>query len=275
MPLAHHPLPRSSARRDGTRLRQAGRFVPLLRSAAVKEPIFSVCVMLVGLHLAVLALLLPGRVSALLPMAMLVCAVLGTPVLVVWFSQLGRAGRVVAGGLVGLAATVAGLATSVPHALLTGPGGSDYTGMVATAAGVVLIVLAFRDALRGRRTAVKLMLAIPAALVMAQWLIAPAIKVGIITNAPRPVAAGAATLGLAGARDVSFPASDGVRLAGWYVPGRNGAAVILLHGSHGTRSDTLAHLRMLHAAGYGVLAFDARGHGQSRGDERTGLERRP
>jgi predicted acyl esterase len=109
------------------------------------------------------------------------------------------------------------------------------------------------------------MVAIPALFVIAQWLIAPAINVGVITNAPRPVAASAATLGLAGARDVSFPATDGVRLAGWYVPGRNRAAVILLHGSHGTRSDTLAHLRMLHAAGYAVLAFDARGHGQSQG----------
>ena len=144
--------------------------------------------------------------------------------------------------------------------------GSDHTGMAATAAGIVLIGLAFRDALRGRRIAVKLVVAIPAFFVIAQWLIAPAINVGLITNAPRPVAAGAATLGLAGARDVSFPASDGVRLAGWYVPGRNGAAVILLHGSHGIRSDTLAHLRMLHAAGYGVLAFDARGHGQSQGE---------
>lgn len=150
--------------------------------------------------------------------------------------------------------------------MLTGPSGADYTGIVATAAGIALIGLAFRDGIRGRRTAVKLVMAIPAFFVIAQWLIAPAINVGIITNAPRPVAASAATLGLAGARDVSFPASDGVRLDGWYVSGRNGAAVILLHGSHGTRSDTLPHLRTLVAAGYAVLAFDARGHGQSSGE---------
>jgi pimeloyl-ACP methyl ester carboxylesterase len=79
------------------------------------------------------------------------------------------------------------------------------------------------------------------------------------------VAASADTLGISGARDVSFPASDGVRLAGWYVPGRNGATVILLHGSHLSRTDTLPHLRILQTAGYGVLAFDARGHGQSQG----------
>jgi pimeloyl-ACP methyl ester carboxylesterase len=238
----------------------------LLRSAAVREPTFSVCVTLVALHLATLALPLPGSVSPLVRMVMLVCAVLGAPVLVVWFSQRGRASRVLAAGFVGLVATVAGLATSVPHAVLAGPGGADYTGIVATAAGIGLIGLAFRDAIRGRRPAVKLAVAIPAAFVIAQWLIAPAINVGIITNAPRAVAADAATLGFAGARDVSFAASDGIRLDGWYVPGRNGAEVILLHGSHGTRTDTLAHLRLLHAAGYGVLAFDARGHGQSQGE---------
>jgi pimeloyl-ACP methyl ester carboxylesterase len=64
---------------------------------------------------------------------------------------------------------------------------------------------------------------------------------------------------------VVFRARDGVRLAGWYVPGRNRATVILLHGSHNSRADTVAPLRMLVGAGYGVLAYDARGHGRSGG----------
>ena len=34
-------------------------------------------------------------------------------------------------------------------------------------------------------------------------------------------------------RDVSFPAADGVRLSGWYVPGTNGAAIVLVHGGGG------------------------------------------
>ena len=38
-------------------------------------------------------------------------------------------------------------------------------------------------------------------------------------------------------RDVTFPSSDGVDLAGWYVPARNGAAVALLHGAASTRSE--------------------------------------
>jgi uncharacterized protein len=265
MRLSDQPLPRRPLGRHKADVRQAD-LRGLLRSATSREPIFSICTAFVALHLAGLALFLPGRVSALLRMAMLVGAIIGPPVLVLWYSQHGRVGRVLAAGLLGLGATVAGLSTSVPHAVLTGIGGSDFTGIVATAAGIVLVGLAFREALRGRRVAVKLVIGTLCVYVIAQWLIAPAINVGLITHAPRPVAAGAANLGLAGARDVTFLASDGVRLAGWYVPGRNGAAVIVLHGSHGTRSDARAHLRMLVDAGYGVLAFDARGHGQSGGE---------
>lgn len=265
MRLAHQPVPRRPLRRRQAGVRHAD-LRGLLRSAARREPIFSICVAFVALHLAGLALFLPGRVSAFLRTAMLVGAILGPPVLVLWYSQRGRVGRVLVAALLGLAATVAGLSTSVPHAALSGASGSDFTGIVATVAGIVLVGLAFREAFRGRRVAVKLVVGTLCVYVIAQWLIAPAINVGLITHAPRPVVAGAASLGLAGARDVSFLTSDGVRLAGWYVPRRNGAAVIVLHGSHGTRSDARAHLRMLVAAGYDVLAFDARGHGQSGGE---------
>lgn len=48
------------------------------------------------------------------------------------------------------------------------------------------------------------------------------------------------------ARDVRFPSQDGVDLDGWYVPSRTGAAVLARHG-------------------YGILLFDARGHGESDG----------
>ncbi len=37
------------------------------------------------------------------------------------------------------------------HLLITGAGGSDYTGVVFTLAGVVLLGLAFRAGLRGWR----------------------------------------------------------------------------------------------------------------------------
>jgi hypothetical protein len=75
-----------------------------------------------------------------------------------------------------------------------------------------------------------------------------------------------AALGL-GHASVRFPASDGVRLAGWWVPSRNGAAVVLVHGGGGDREGAVRHARMLARAGYGVLLYDARGRGESDGDE--------
>ena len=75
-----------------------------------------------------------------------------------------------------------------------------------------------------------------------------------------------AALGLPHER-VVFPASDGVHLAGWYVPSHNGAAIVLVHGGGGDRQGTILHARMLAKAGYGVLLYDARGRGESAGHE--------
>ncbi len=75
-----------------------------------------------------------------------------------------------------------------------------------------------------------------------------------------------AALGLPHER-VTFPASDGVRLSGWYVPSRNGSAVVLVHGGGGDRQGTIRHARMMAGAGYGVLMYDARGRGESAGNE--------
>jgi hypothetical protein len=62
--------------------------------------------------------------------------------------------------------------------------------------------------------------------------------------------------------DVSLTTSDGLRLAGWYVPSRNGAAVIAFPGRRGP----VRHARMLVRHGYGVLLLDRRGEGGSEGD---------
>ena len=68
-------------------------------------------------------------------------------------------------------------------------------------------------------------------------------------------------------RNVEFEASDGVRLSGWFAPGSNGAAIVLVHGGGGDREGTIRHARMLHDAGYAVLLYDARGRGRSSGHE--------
>ncbi len=65
--------------------------------------------------------------------------------------------------------------------------------------------------------------------------------------------------------DVQFTGSDGARLSGWYIPSRNGAAVVLLHGHGGNRLSVGFHAEVLSRAGYGVLLFDLRAHGQSGG----------
>ena len=68
-------------------------------------------------------------------------------------------------------------------------------------------------------------------------------------------------LGMA-SENVAFETSDGLTLKGWYVPSRNGAAVIAFPGRKGPQP----HARMLARHGYGVLLFDRRGEGASDGD---------
>jgi uncharacterized protein len=64
---------------------------------------------------------------------------------------------------------------------------------------------------------------------------------------------------------ITLTASNGVQLAGWYIPSRNRAAIIALHGANGNRAQTLRHAAVLAQHGYGVLMFDLRAHGESGG----------
>jgi pimeloyl-ACP methyl ester carboxylesterase len=62
-------------------------------------------------------------------------------------------------------------------------------------------------------------------------------------------------------------ASDGIPLAGWYIPAGNGAAptgatVVLAHGHGGNKSSMLEVAALLHE-GYNLVLFDFRNHGQS------------
>jgi alpha-beta hydrolase superfamily lysophospholipase len=67
------------------------------------------------------------------------------------------------------------------------------------------------------------------------------------------------------ARDVGFEACDGVELRGWYFRSRNRAAIVLAHGSGADRSQLAPEARALVDDGFGVLAFDFPGHGESGG----------
>lgn len=67
--------------------------------------------------------------------------------------------------------------------------------------------------------------------------------------------------------------SDGVGLAGWYIPsnsgsGPTGPTVVLAHGHGANKSSMLAYAAALHDD-YNVVIFDFRNHGQSAGTQTT------
>ena len=61
--------------------------------------------------------------------------------------------------------------------------------------------------------------------------------------------------------------TDGIRLSAWYTPPRNGAVILLAHGYGDNRPEWVHEL--LAKKGYGVMAWDARAHGQSDGEIST------
>lgn len=68
-----------------------------------------------------------------------------------------------------------------------------------------------------------------------------------------------------GFEPVALVAPDGVELQAWYRPPDNGTAILLLHGAGDSRAGVRPYAELLARHGYGVLALDQRGHGQSGG----------
>jgi len=60
---------------------------------------------------------------------------------------------------------------------------------------------------------------------------------------------------------------DGIRLSAWYTPSKNRAIILLAHGYGDNRPEWIYAL--LAKKGYGVLAWDARAHGESDGEIST------
>jgi len=71
-------------------------------------------------------------------------------------------------------------------------------------------------------------------------------------------------------REVTLKAAGELSVRGWFIPSRNGAAVIYLHGSPATRAELLPEARALAQSGYGALLIDVPGHGESTGDATWG-----
>ena len=132
--------------------------------------------------------------------------------------------------------------------------------VIAVAAGVALVAIAGAVLFRATRGWARL--------IVLPWFVAVVVGVYSLSIAlaavypPHPTSSIEAP---PGATRVDMTSADGVTLSGWYLPSRNGAAVVLRHGAGSTTADTIAHAQILHDAGYGVLATDARGHGDSGG----------
>ena len=145
--------------------------------------------------------------------------------------------------------------------------GDDYTGLVAIPAGLLLLGLGATTLWRSRRSTgslgrrwVRRSLVAVVALVGTYLLVAPFLVSYILTHSARAFV----PADHVGARheNVAFRTADGLRLRGWYVPSKNGAAVISFPGRKGTQKPA----RILARHGYGVLLFDRRGEGESEGD---------
>src|SRR5215216_4996315 len=65
-------------------------------------------------------------------------------------------------------------------------------------------------------------------------------------------------------QSVNLVTEDGIRLSAWYTPPENGALILLAHGYGDNRPEWV--YEMLAKKGYGVLAWDARAHGESDGE---------
>ncbi len=132
---------------------------------------------------------------------------------------------------------------------------------VALAAASVL-VLHLRRLVRPRPLGWAL--TVVAAVAFLFFVVQPTVFAVYLTHLPTRRAVHDADLG-APKRSVTLTTADGLRLRGWYVPSRNGAAVALLHGTSSNRLGVAGHARLLARHGFGVLAFDLRGHGESEG----------
>ena len=134
-------------------------------------------------------------------------------------------------------------------------------GLTAGAAWVALLAVSCARLVR-RASWIGRVGEIALALVVAQFVVLPVAAGTAGTHPPRlPVESNAPFW----AQEVAFPVGAGVVLHGWYTAGSSGAAVVLLPGSGGTRAQTMGHAAVLASHGFGVLAVDARGSGDSTG----------
>jgi hypothetical protein len=198
-------------------------------------------------------------VSGLVPLAVLAIVAGAYPRLRAGW----RAAIALAGGVLGAAAGI----EAAHYTATVGPSGDDFTGLLALAAGAVLLglgaIVLWRtrsaNGTAARRYGRRALIGLGG--IVALWVVVLPIGFAYVTTHVGRAVVPRNALGVA-YEDVSFRTSDGLKLVGWYVPSRNGAAVIVFPGRRGPQ----AKARMLARHGYGVLLFDRRGEGRSEGE---------
>jgi uncharacterized protein len=183
-----------------------------------------------------------------------------------------RPTRLFLGVLVGLLAIGFGVVSHGLHVVNSGPDWRDVTGVGYIVGGVLLVIAGIVAVAAPRRAPRRTGLRWRGAHAVG-WIAGAAIVVALgvlpftlgnmVTHAPR-WAIDESAVGIAH-EEIRIAMHDGRKLSAWYVPSRNGAAVLLSHGSGGSRGRIPAHVRMLARHGYGVLALDNPGNGESEG----------
>jgi uncharacterized protein len=240
---------------------------PRRRIARLERPLLAAGLALVALHL--LDLSFSGAHTTVLGVLAIVAAPLA------WLAaqpRVTRPTRLALGVVVGLLATGFGVVSHGLHAVNSGLDRYDLTG-VGMIGGGLLLVAAGLTAIAAPRRAPRRAAPAWRAAHGAGWLVGAAVVLfGLLmpfamavmaTHAPRWEIQ-EASLGIPH-EEVRIEAAGDRTLSAWYVPSRNGAAVLVGHGSGGSRERVLEEIRLLARHGYGVLAFDLFGNGESSG----------
>jgi pimeloyl-ACP methyl ester carboxylesterase len=252
------PLTAPPPRRRG-RLRE--------RIARLEWPLLAGGLALIALHLLDIAL--SGAATTILG----VLGIIGVPV--AWLllqPRLSRPTRAALGVSVGLLAFGFGVVSHGLHVVNSGPDWPDVTGVGMIVGGLLLVGAGLsalaarrrppRNSGLGWRAAHAVGWLVGAAVVAIAGLMSLALAL-LTTHAPRWEIQ-ESSLGIAH-QEVRIETADGLKLSAWYVPSTNRTAVLLSHGSGGSRERVAAHVRMLARHGYGVLALDNPGNGESEG----------
>ena len=208
------------------------------RTARLERPLLAAGLALITVHLLDLAL--SGSDTLLVA----VTAIVAVPAaLLLALPHATRATRFALPALLGVLFAGFTAASHLLHAVLQGPTWTDVTGLGALVGGLLLI---------GAGVAATFV-----------FVLMPLGVTLLNSHSPRnPVHESALAIAH---EEVRVPMADGGELGAWYVPSRNRAAVVLVHGATGNRARVADRAELLARHGYGVLAIDLPGHGESDG----------